>query len=102
MLAENGFLCSDIGKNAANDLKSCEEAKNIVKTNNPAVSTEIVEKSFKDQPKGCIMMENSIYYNSGSDDLPSQVARQVCKGIQVFCDIFGQSKITFLDLIRLI
>ena len=84
MLAENGFLCSDIGKNTVNDLKSCEQAKNIIKTINPVVSTEIVEKSFKDQPRGCIMMENSIYYNSASDDVPSQVSRQVCKGKQVF------------------
>ena len=85
-MAEEGFLCSDVGKNVANDLESCEEAKYLIQKINPEVSTTIVEETLLNQPKGCIVMENTIYFNAASDDSPSQGSRQVCKGIQLcFC-----------------
>ena len=80
-MAEEGFLCSDVGKISANDLKSCEEAKEVIQKINPEVSTTIVEENMTDQPKGCIVMGNEIYFNAASDDSPSQESRQVCKGI---------------------
>ena len=86
-MAEEGFLCSDVGKIVANDLESCEEAKGVIQKINPEVSTTIVEENLDNQPKGCIVKENTIYFNAASDDLPSQGSRQVCKGTQLFFSI---------------
>ena len=93
MVAEEGFLCSDVGKIAANDRKSCEEAKGVIQKINPEVSTTIVEEDMLNQPKGCIVMENTIYFNAASDDSPSQGSRQVCKGIQL---CFSVAHISFV------
>ena len=92
-MAEEGFLCSDVGKIAANDLKSCEQAKGIIQKINPEVSTTIVEENMLNQPKGCIVMENTIYFNAASDDSPPQGSRQVCKGIQL---CFSVAHISFV------
>ena len=83
-MAEEGFLCSDVGKIVANDLESCEEAKDVIQKINPEVSTTIVEQNISDQPKGCIVKENTIYFNAAADDSPSEGSRQVCKGTQLF------------------
>ena len=37
VLAEKGFLCSDIGKNSIDDVKSCEAALNVIQKVNPDV-----------------------------------------------------------------
>ena len=80
MMAEEGFLCSDNGKNSIDDLKSCEDAIEVIQKINPDVSTTVTEKNFEDQPKGCFVMDNEIIFNTGSADLPNQGSRQVCKG----------------------
>ena len=80
MMAEEGFLCSDNGKNSIDDLKSCEEAIEVIQKINPDVSTTVTEKDFEDQPKGCFVMDNEIIFNTASSDLPNQGSRQVCKG----------------------
>ena len=80
MMAEEGFLCSDNGKNSIDDLKSCEDAIEVIQKINPDVSTTITEKIFEDQPKGCFVVDNKVMFNTGSADLPNQGSRQVCKG----------------------
>ena len=80
MMAEEGFLCSDNGKNSIEDLKSCEDAIEVIQKINPDVSTTITEKNFQDQPKGCFVMDNEVIFNTGSADSPNQGSRQVCKG----------------------
>ena len=80
MLAEKGFLCSDIGKNSIDDVKSCEAALNVIQKVNPDVGTDVIEGNFQNQPKGCLMLKNIIYFNTASTDLPSLDSRQVCKG----------------------
>ena len=80
MMAPEGFLCSDNGKNSIDDLKSCEEAIELIQTIKPNVSTTVTEKIFEDQPKGCIVMGNEIIFNTASADSPNQGSRQVCKG----------------------
>ena len=47
MMAEEGFLCSDIGKNSVDDMKSCEEAIEVIQKINPDVSTTVTEKTLK-------------------------------------------------------
>ena len=79
-MAEEGFLCSDNGKNSIDDLKSCEEAIKVIQTINPYVSLTVTEKIFEDQPKGCFVMGNEIIFNTASADSPKQGSRQVCKG----------------------
>ena len=80
MLAEDGFLCSDIGKNPIDDLKSCESALNVIQMINSDVGTDVTENSDQNQPKGCLVLKNAIYFNAASTDLPSVGSRQVCKG----------------------
>ena len=80
MMAEEGFLCSDIGKNSVDDMKSCEEAIEVIQKINPDVSTTVYEKNFEDQPQGCFVMNNLIAFNTASADSPKQGSRQVCKG----------------------
>ena len=80
MMAQEGFLCSDNGKNSIDDLKSCEEAIKVIQTINPDVSPTVTEKIFEDQPKGCFVMGNEIIFNTASADSPNQGSRQVCKG----------------------
>ena len=79
-MAQQGFLCSDNGKNSVDDLKSCEEAIKVIQTINPDVSPTVTEKIFEDQPKGCFVMGNEIIFNTASADSPNQGSRQVCKG----------------------
>ena len=80
MLTQNGYLCSDIGKIAANDLESCKKAKDILQKINPSISSTVSQKVLTDKPKGCIVEQNALYFNTASNDLPAQGFRQVCKG----------------------
>jgi len=80
ILAQNGYLCSDIGKIAANDLESCKKAKDILQKINPSISSTVSQKVLTDKPKGCIVEQNALYFNTASNDLPAQGFRQVCEG----------------------
>ena len=90
MMAKEGFLCSDIGKTAANDVKSCKEAGDVIQKINPDVdiSATIVEKDMPGHPKGCFIKDDTIYFNRASDDTPSEESRQVCKGIYLSHNLF--------------
>ena len=95
MMAQEGFLCSDVGKTATTDLKSCKEAKDVIQKVNPDVdvsTTSIVEENMPGQPKGCIVKENALYFNTASDDTPSETSRQVCKGTQTLYTTFYCTK----------
>ena len=79
-LAEEGFLCSDIGKVAADDIESCESAQYVLKNIKPDIKTAVMETSHKKQPKGCFVIQNTIFLNTDSADTPRTGSRQICKG----------------------
>ena len=79
-LAEEGFLCSDIGKVAADDVESCESAQSVIKSIKPDIKTAVMEISHKNQPKGCFVILNTIFLNTDSADTPRIGSRQICKG----------------------
>ena len=79
-LAEDGFLCSDIGKVAADDIESCESAQSVLKNIKPDIKTAVMETSHKKQPKGCFVIQNTIFLNTDSADTPRIGSRQICKG----------------------
>lgn len=96
MMAQEGFLCSDVGKTATTDLKSCKEANDVIQKVNPDVdvsTTRIVEENMPGQPKGCIVKENALYFNTASDDTPSETSRQVCKGTRLYIQPFTAQKL---------
>ena len=82
MLAEEGVLCSELGKNDSKDKESCNKAKDVVKKINPSlkVGDEIIKTNNPNQPKGCFMKENKLYFNSASGNLPKDGIRQICEG----------------------
>ena len=76
MFTEKGYLCSDFGKNAVNDVKSCEQAMEV------DVWTSMSKVEYQNEPYGCISKENLIFFNTvgllgGS---PNGESRQVCGG----------------------
>ena len=103
MLAEEGVLCSELRKNDAKDVESCMKSKDVVRNMNPSlkVGDAIIKTNNPNQPKGCFMKENNLYFNSASEDSPKDGMRQICEGI--FCILsciltnlnFSQSFIVF-------
>ena len=85
MLAEEGVLCSELGKNDAKDVESCKKSIDVVRNMNPSlkVGDAIINTNNPNQPKGCFMKENKLYFNSASGNLPKDGIRQICEGI--FC-----------------
>ena len=85
MLAEEGYLCSDIGKSAITDVgtESCEKAMSVIEKINPDVDTSVMTSDSDNRPKGCFMRENTVYFNSASGDTPYDGSRQVCQGTEI-------------------
>ena len=76
MFTKEGYLCSDFGKNAVNDVKSCEQAMDV------DVWTSMSTVEYQNEPYGCISKEKNIFFNSVglSDGSPNGESRQVCSG----------------------
>ena len=76
MFTEEGYLCSDFGKNAVNDAKSCEKAMEV------DVWTSMSTVEYQNEPYGCISKEKHIFFNTVglSGGSPNGESRQVCNG----------------------
>ena len=89
MLAEEGYLCSDFGKNVVNDIKSCEQAIDIMQKvvevkmqkSMSAFDTMLTIES-QNEPYGCIIKEKYLIFNSVgfAGGSPNGESRQVCGG----------------------
>ena len=91
MLAEEGVLCSELGKNDAKDVESCKKSKDVVRRMNPSlkVSDAIIKTNNPNQPKGCFMKENNLYFNLASENLPKDGIRQICEGIFLYSELYS-------------
>ena len=71
MLAEEGVLCSELGKNDSKDKESCKKSIDVVRNMNPSlkVGDAIINTNNPNQPKGCFMKENKLYFNSASFEI---------------------------------
>ena len=89
MLAEEGYLCSDFGKNVVNDIKYCEQAKDIMQKvvevkmqkSMSAIDTMLTIES-QNEPYGCIIKEKYLFFNAVgfAGGSPNGESRQVCGG----------------------
>ena len=80
-LAEEGFRCEDIGMKTTEELKSCKAAATTIQKIKPDVATSVNERTLRNQPKGCYVAENAIYFNTDSTDVLNAGSRQVCSGM---------------------
>ena len=62
-LAEEGFHCEDIGMKATEELKSCLASVTTIQKINPDIGTSVNERTLRNQPKGCYVAENKMYFN---------------------------------------
>ena len=67
---------------AAEELESCKAAMSTIQKIIPGIATwdDKYKGSFDDQPKGCSVADNKIYFNTGTTDSFSVGSRQVCSG----------------------
>ena len=79
-LAEEGFHCEDIGMKATEELKSCLASVTTIQKINPDIGTSVNERTLRNQPKGCYVAENTIYFNTDSTNVLNAGSRQVCSG----------------------
>ena len=79
-LAQEGFRCEDIGMKATEELKSCIASATTIQKINPDIGTSVNERTLRNQPKGCYVAENTIFFNTDSTDVLNAGSRQVCSG----------------------
>ena len=65
---------------ATEELKSCKASVSTIQKINPEVGASVNERTLRNQPKGCYVAENKIYFNTDSTDMLNAGSRQVCHG----------------------
>ena len=65
---------------AAEELESCKAAMSTIQKIIPNTGTSITKGSFHNQPKGCYVANNKLYFNTDLTDSLNAGSQQICNG----------------------
>ena len=65
---------------ATEELESCKAALSTIQKVIPDIGTSVNRGSFHNQPKGCYVANNKMYFNNDHTDSLKAGSQQVCSG----------------------